>query len=82
MVDISAPARARIATAATTYSREGGGESLLAVCELPDGSRAYARTTEPEALAALDGLDWRERSVVLRPGPHGSNLITPEARLS
>ncbi len=82
VVDVAAPARARVATAATIYSREGYGEALLAICELPDGSRAYARTTEPEALAALDELDWRERSVVLRPGPHGSNRLTPEARLS
>jgi hypothetical protein len=45
------------------------------VCGLPGGQRAYARTTDPEVLAAPTGEDLVGRSVELRAGPDGTNTF-------
>ncbi|MBV6507680.1 MAG: hypothetical protein JJLCMIEE_00735 [Acidimicrobiales bacterium] len=37
----------------------------LAVCDLPDGSRCYARTDHDDTMAALEAEEWVGRSVVL-----------------
>ncbi len=60
---------ATVATFSTAYSREGP-EATSLICDLPDGSRCYARLDEP----VPDGEDLEGASVQLAPGKRGSTL--------
>jgi len=63
-----------------THDRSGVPTSALVVADLADGSRAYARTTRPDDLAALGEGEWVGRSIDLLPGPNGSNEFAPAQR--
>jgi acetyl-CoA C-acetyltransferase len=58
---------ARIAAYSTVYSREGPEWTAL-ICDLPDGSRSYARMQQ----AAPDDDDLSGQTVTLSPGKRGS----------
>jgi hypothetical protein len=58
---------ARIAAYSTVYSREGPEWTAL-ICDLPDGSRSYARMEQ----AAADDDDLSGETVTLSPGKRGS----------
>jgi len=47
----------------------------LVVADLDGGARAYARTSHPDALAALGQDEWVGRRVGVRTGLTGSNEI-------
>ena len=66
---------ATIATYSVVHARTGEPEWGLAVVDLPDGRRAYARTTDPDLLAALEAEEWVGRHVELRPGPAETNEL-------
>ncbi len=66
---------ATILAATTVFDRDSNPSWLLAVSELPDGRRAYARTTDHEVLASQADDAWVGRSVQLRAGPHGTNTF-------
>ncbi|MGA8723938.1 MAG: hypothetical protein WB565_02755 [Acidimicrobiales bacterium] len=59
---------ARVATFSTTYGREGPEWTAL-ICDLPDGSRCYARLEE----AVPDGIDLAGEEVTLVAGEKGAN---------
>jgi len=63
---------ATVVTFSTVHSRQGP-ESTALICDLPDGSRSYARLDEP----AADGLDLVGRSVTLTPGDRGATIAHP-----
>ena len=44
-----------------------GPTHAVAVCDLPDGSRAYARADDPSLLQALHEGEWVDTKVALRP---------------
>jgi acetyl-CoA C-acetyltransferase len=58
----------RIATFSTTYGRDGP-EWTAVICDLPDGSRCYARLDE----AVPDGTDLADVPVTLVAGEKGAN---------
>ncbi len=60
---------ARVLTFSTVHSRQGP-ESTALICDLPDGSRSYARLDEP-APADLDLVDL---TVTLTPGDKGATI--------
>jgi hypothetical protein len=57
---------ARVVACSTVYSREGPEWTAL-ICDLPDGTRSYARLEEPPA----HGDDLVGTSVTLTTGPRG-----------
>ena len=65
-VTLGAEGPATVATFSTTCGREGPEWTAL-ICDLPDGSRSYARLDEP---AAVDD-DLVDAAVVLEAGARG-----------
>jgi acetyl-CoA C-acetyltransferase len=65
---------AQVAAYSVLHSRRGP-ESGLAVCDLPDGSRTYARVEGEERLREMESAEWVGRSVVLRDGGDSVNLV-------
>jgi len=64
-----AEGRARVVTFSTVHSRQGP-ESTALICDLPDGSRSYARLDEP----APADLDLVDQAVILEPGAKGATI--------
>ena len=71
----SATGDAVILAATTVFDHDSAPSWLLAVSQLPDGRRAYARTTDPEVLASQADDAWIGRTVELRAGPNGTNTF-------
>jgi acetyl-CoA C-acetyltransferase len=56
---------ATVAGYSVAHARSGAPEWGIAVCDLPDGRRAYARVLEPALLDALEQEEWVGRPVTL-----------------
>jgi len=65
-VVVGGDVRASVAAYSVVHGRDGVAGWGLAVCDLPDGSRCYARTDEPALLAAWETEEWVGRDVTLR----------------
>ena len=83
-VDAEAPLRpvkaevtgdATVAAWSVWHGRDGRAATALAVVELPDGTRGYARTEDPDVLAALGQGEWVGRVVRVAPGPDERNHL-------
>jgi hypothetical protein len=48
---------------------------VVAICELADGSRCYARSTHPDAVDAVERGAWDLDVAHLRPMPDGTTEI-------
>lgn len=57
---------ATVAAYTVVHDRDGTASWGLAVCDLPDGSRTYARCEEPEVLASWEAEEWVGRELELR----------------
>jgi acetyl-CoA C-acetyltransferase len=71
---------ARVAAYTVAHGRDGEPEWGLAVCDLADGRRAYARVADPHLLDAIEREEWVGTDVVLEPedSPMGPrNLVHP-----
>jgi len=66
---------ATVATYTVVHARDGGPDWGLAVCDRPDGTRAYARMQDPALLAHAEATEWTGADVTLVPGPDGVNLV-------
>jgi acetyl-CoA C-acetyltransferase len=66
---------ASVATYTVAHGRDGNPEWGLAVCDLPDGSRAYARIEDPALLAEVEATEWVGAEVCLTPGESDRNLV-------
>lgn len=72
---------ATVAGYSVVYGRDGAPDWGLAVCDLPDATRAYARIADPDLLAAFVAEEWVGRDVVLHDaasvegGTEGVNLL-------
>lgn len=56
---------ATVCTYTVVHARDGAPEWGLAVCELADGSRCYARVDDPDLLATMESTEWVGTSVQL-----------------
>jgi acetyl-CoA C-acetyltransferase len=72
----SADGPATIAAYSVVHGRDGGPQWGLAVCDLPDGARAYARCEDPDTLVAWEAEEWVGREVTLATDGN-VNRITP-----
>ena len=66
---------ATIASYTVAHSRTGEPEWGLAICDLPDGRRAYARVDDAELLVELERREWVGETVALIAGPDDVNLV-------
>jgi len=83
-VDAAAPLRpvkpdldgkATVAAVTVVHDRDGSPASALAVVELDDGTRGYARTEDADALVALEADEWVGRGVAVLAGADGRNRL-------
>ena len=71
---------ATVATYSVIHGRDGSAETGLAVVDLPDGTRAYARVDDAALLAEMEATEWvgadgrpdHRRQTQLRPGMSAS----------
>ncbi len=61
-----------------SYSRDGRPEKLLAVCELPDGSRCYGESTDEGLMGASRATELVGTKVALVTEEHGSTVLTAD----
>ena len=66
---------ATIATYTVAHARGGEPEWGVAVCDLPDGRRAYARVEDAALLTELESAEWVGAAVTLVPGADNVNLV-------
>jgi acetyl-CoA C-acetyltransferase len=66
---------ATVATYTVAHGRDGSPEWGLAICDLPDGTRAYARIESPDLLDDIERSEFVGASVELVPGPDNVNLV-------
>ncbi len=67
--------RAQVVAATVLYARDSTPSGLVAVCELPGGQRAYARSTDSGVLEEMSDGRWIGRTVELKAGPGNINLL-------
>ncbi len=67
---------ATLAAYSVVHGRDGAPQWGLGVCDLDDGSRAYARTDEAEVLAAWEDEEWVGRPVRLTADGQVNRLAT------
>ena len=75
VVASSAVGAARVVASTTVCHHDSSPAWVLAVCDLADGRRVYARSHAPEVLDAMAGDGWRGREITLRAGPEGTNAL-------
>jgi acetyl-CoA C-acetyltransferase len=64
-----------VATYTVAHGRDAAPEWGLAICDLPDGTRAYGRIESPELLEDIERSEWVGAAVELVPGPDNVNLV-------
>ena len=71
----SGDGRATVASYTVAHRRDGTPEWGLAVCDLPDGRRCYARMADAGLLAQAEETELVGAPVLLRAGEGGVNLV-------
>jgi acetyl-CoA C-acetyltransferase len=66
---------ARVAGYSIAHARSGEAEWGVAVCDTPDGRRAYARLTGADLLAAFEREEWVGADIRLVPDGRGTNHL-------
>ncbi|GAC1311687.1 MAG: acetyl-CoA acetyltransferase [Acidimicrobiales bacterium] len=66
---------ATVAAYSVIHDRTGAAVSALAVCDLPDGTRAYGRADDPGMLSDMEREEWTGSSVAMTTGPGGVNRL-------
>jgi acetyl-CoA C-acetyltransferase len=72
-VVVTATGPATVATFTVLHGRDGSPEWAALVCDLPVGSRCYARVDDPAVLADLEGVDPIGKAVTLEAADDGAN---------
>jgi acetyl-CoA C-acetyltransferase len=71
----TASGTATVATYTVAHGRDGAPEWGLAVCDLPDGARCYARVEDPDLLGEIEASEWVGAAIGLVPGEGHVNLV-------
>jgi acetyl-CoA C-acetyltransferase len=66
---------ATVATYTVLHGRDGTPDWGLAVCDLPDGDRCYAKVLDGALLEEIESVEWVGASVELVAGDGGVNLV-------
>jgi len=66
---------ATVASYTVAHARDGSPEWGLAICDLPDGRRAYGRIEDGSLLAAVEQTEWVGAAIDLVTGPGDVNLV-------
>ena len=66
---------ATVASYTVAHARTGAPEWGLAICDLPDGGRAYGRVDDADLLAAMEAEEWVGAAVHLVAGDNDVNLV-------
>jgi acetyl-CoA C-acetyltransferase len=66
---------AQVATYTVAHGREGGPDWGLAVCDLPEGDRCYARIEDGDLLAEIEKVEWVGAGIDLVPGESNVNVV-------
>lgn len=69
-IEDTATGSATLATYTVMHGRDGSPAWGLAICDLPAGTRCYAKILDPELLADLEVEEWVGRSIHLVSGDH------------
>lgn len=72
----SASGTVNVDSASVIFSREGEPESVIAICSLPDGSRCYASTDDPDTLVAVINDEWVTARASVIPTDSGTNRLS------
>ncbi|MGH9094485.1 MAG: hypothetical protein ACRDXE_04930, partial [Acidimicrobiales bacterium] len=67
--------KATVAAYTVVHNRAGEPEWGLAICDLPDGSRSYARVDEAGVLRGAEEQEWVGTPVYLAAGSDGVNRL-------
>jgi acetyl-CoA C-acetyltransferase len=67
--------RATVATYTVAHGRSGDAEWGLAVCDLDDGTRCYAKVLDREHLAEAEATELVGATVSLVPGDNNANVV-------
>lgn len=66
---------ATVAAYSIVHDRSGAAEWGLAVCDLPDGTRAYGRVEDADLMAEAEATEWVGAAVQLVAGEDGVNRV-------
>jgi acetyl-CoA C-acetyltransferase len=66
---------ATVATYSVVHDRGGAAEWGLAVCDLPEGDRCYARIDDADLLRTAESTEWCGTGVTLAAAADGVNLV-------
>ncbi|HVM39465.1 MAG TPA: acetyl-CoA synthetase, partial [Acidimicrobiia bacterium] len=69
---VEASGEAAVAAYTVAHGRDGAPEWGLAILDLPDGARAYARIADPDLLAEVEKVEWVGASVTVEPVEKGN----------
>ncbi len=64
----------RVLAATVVHGTDGPGHAV-AICALGDGTRCYARTDRPDAVAVVAGDGWTDAPAKVSPSGDGTNLL-------
>jgi acetyl-CoA C-acetyltransferase len=67
--------RATVLAATVVHRADGCPDHAVAICELPDGSRCYARSADPGSIGAVTSGAWVTGSARLTRGPLDTNEV-------
>ena len=61
--------------ATVVHGGDGSADHAVAICELPDGTRCYARTDDPDSIEAVSSGAWVAEKAQLEPATDGTNRL-------
>lgn len=67
---------ATVATYTVAHGRDGSPDWGLAICDLPQGDRCYARITDVDLLDRVEREEWVGTTIEVTEGEGGVNLVT------
>ena len=74
---VTGPVQADVAAATVTFDRSGTAASALIIADAAEGTRVYARSTDPELLRLVTLGDPIGRPVLIRPADDGTHAAEP-----
>jgi acetyl-CoA C-acetyltransferase len=68
-----ADGHATVLAATVVHGGDGAADHAVAICELPDGTRCYARSGSADTISAVEAGAWVTDKVYLSAEPDGTN---------